>query len=142
MQHISLTNAIYNGQQTTAALPALTPDNIILLLNGQVLAVGADYQRTGSILTIDGDATGERLDVIVLDTATSAPIALTADYLLLQMLLAIKNMMCTAASSSSSSTTITNVANSEVDPLADLRQRLSAVQNQSISNVINTGQAL
>lgn len=145
MQHISLTNPIYDGQNTTATLPAFTPESIILLLNGQTLTLGAGYQRSGSVLTIDGDVTGEQLDVIVLDTP--APISLTADYLLLQLLLAIKNMACNASntssssSSSSASTTITTTG-TEIDPLADLKTRLSALQTQSMSNVITTDRQL
>lgn len=139
MQYISLSNPIFDGQNTTATLPAFTPESIIFLLNGQTLTPVADYQRSGSVLTIDGDVTGERLDVIVLDTP--APPALTVDYLLLQMLLAIKNMACnasgggTGSASASATVTSTSVA---VDPLADLKARLSSLQTQSMSNVIST----
>lgn len=138
MQHISLTNALYDGQNTTAILPALTPESIILLLNGQVLTPGADYQRNGSVLTINGGVTGERLDVVVLDVV--APASLTMDYLLLQMLLTIKNMACntSGAAGSSSSSASAAITVPEFDPLADLKARLASLQTQSMSNTITT----
>lgn len=145
MQHIALTNPVYTDPITTLTLPALTPDNGILLLNGQMLVRGSDYERTGSVISINGDLTGERLDFVVLDSAAVAPTSsLTVDYLLLQMLMAINNLVRATSNSSTSSSSSSVVtasipeADPLADPLADLKARLASLQTQSMSNTITT----
>lgn len=79
--------------------------------------------------------------VTVLEDLAHPP-SMTLEWILNQIRLSmLEGKHCCGGSSGSASASAT-INTNPVDELADLRQRLSNVQNQSISNVINTEQAL
>jgi hypothetical protein len=133
-------SAVLMAGNSVVTLPSSLSQNYLVLLNGQLLTP-QDYTRNGSLLIITGDVSRDRIDLVQLDETGSLPPEMTLEWIMYQMLSDMRagKHCCdgsgSGASSSSASVTVTAEA---VDPLADLKARLSAVQTQSMSNVIST----